>query len=163
MKEEYFATAPEICPERAMLITESYKETEGLSFIMRKALALKKILSEMTIYIEDGQRIVGNQAFKMRAAPIFPEYSVDWIEEEMDTFPTRTGDIFQISDETKRKLRSIFPYWRGKTHEDQVLRTLPKEVKTAWDAGIIAPGGITHTGDGHMIVDFFGNSFMAGS
>jgi len=155
MRERILDIVPEICPQRAVLITESYKETEGLPFIMRKAIAMEKILSNMDIYLEDDQLLAGNQASKMRAAPIFPEYSVDWIEDELDKFPERKGDVFNISDGTKKQLRSIFPYWKGKTMEDQVLRDLPDDVMSAWKAGILSPGGITHTGDGHIIIDFF--------
>jgi len=155
MRDRILDTIPEICPQRAVLITESYKETEGLPFIMRKALAMEKILSNMDIYLEEGQLLAGNQASKMRAAPIFPEYSIEWIEEELDTFPERKGDVFNISDDTKEQLRSIFPYWKGKTMEDQVLRNTPDDVMAAWKAGILSPGGITHTGDGHIIIDFF--------
>jgi pyruvate formate-lyase/glycerol dehydratase family glycyl radical enzyme len=155
MRNSLLDCAPEICAERAVFITEIYQKHEGLPFIMRKALALQKILSEMTIYIEDDQLIVGNQASKPRGAPIFPEYSIDWALDEMDSFPRRTGDVFHISEETKQALREVLPYWKGKTHEDQVLRLLPGKVKKAWEAGVISPGGITHTGDGHIIVDWF--------
>lgn len=155
MKNSLLDCVPEICAERAVLITDAYRKNEGLPFIMKKAAAIAKILSEMTIYIEDDQLIVGNQASKPRAAPIFPEYSVDWVLDEMDDFPNRTGDVFIISEETKRALVDVLPYWKGKTHEDQVLRLLSGEVKEAWEAGVISPGGITHTGDGHIVVDWF--------
>ncbi|MBN2322287.1 MAG: formate C-acetyltransferase/glycerol dehydratase family glycyl radical enzyme [Spirochaetes bacterium] len=155
MRNVLLDRVPEICPERAVLITEAYSTNEGQPFIMKKALALEKILSEMSIYIENDQLIAGNQARAPRAAPIFPEYAVDWILEEMEGFPVRTGDVFSISAETIRTLKGVLPYWKGKTHEDRVLRLLPDDVKKAWDAGIISPGGITHTGDGHIIVDWF--------
>jgi pyruvate formate-lyase/glycerol dehydratase family glycyl radical enzyme len=154
MRNRYLEVFPEICPQRAELVTQAYREAEGFSFLTKKALALKKVLSEMDIYIEEDQRIAGNQAGKQRAAPIFPEYSVEWIERELDSFPGRTGDVFEISEDSKRRLRPVFSYWKGKTHEDQVLRTLPDEVKQAWEIGVISPGGITHTGDGHLIVDW---------
>ena len=155
LRETVLDSVSEICSERAVIITEAYRQHEGASHVLKKARALKKILSEMTIYLEEDQRIAGNQASGMRAAPIFPEYSVDWVEEELDTFPDRTGDVFQIRDKVKKDLESIIPYWRGRTHEDQVLAMLPEEVHRAWKAGVISPGGITHTGDGHLILDFF--------
>ncbi len=155
MRNTLLDRVPEICAERAVLITDVYRNNEGQPFIMKKALALKKVLSEMSIYIEEDQLIAGNQASTPRGAPIFPEYSVDWVLEEMENFPDRTGDVFSISNETIRKLKEVLPYWKGRTHEDRVLRLLPDDVKKAWEAGIISPGGITHTGDGHIIVDWF--------
>ena len=35
---------PEICIERAKLITESYKQTEGMPYIIRRAEGLKYML-----------------------------------------------------------------------------------------------------------------------
>ncbi|MCD6317640.1 glycyl radical protein [Candidatus Aerophobetes bacterium] len=154
IRKNLLATQPRICAERALLITESYKKTEGLPIVLRRAYALEKILEKMSIYIENDQLIVGNQASTPRAAPIFPEYSVNWIEKELDTFDKRSGDVFLIDEDTKEQLRSIFKYWKGKTHEDEVLRNFPEEVKLAEKVGAIHPGGITHTGDGHIIVNY---------
>ncbi|MBZ4667937.1 MAG: glycyl radical enzyme [Defluviitaleaceae bacterium] len=86
LKDEVVSIKPKICIERARLITESYKETESLPMVMRRAKALEKILLNMSIYISEGELIVGNQASKPRSAPIFPEYSWDWIAEEIDSF-----------------------------------------------------------------------------
>ena len=89
VRDQLMAIKPEICPERALLITEAYKQTEDTPMILRRAKALEIILAEMPIYIEDEQLIVGNQAGKNRAAPIFPEYSIDWVVEELDEFHQR--------------------------------------------------------------------------
>ncbi len=58
----FLNTAPAICPERAELITESYRETEALPMVLRRAKALEKILTTMSVFIEDDELIVGNQA-----------------------------------------------------------------------------------------------------
>ena len=150
-REGMMRIRPSICPERAVLITESYKETEGLSMILRRAMALDKILSEMSIYIDDEQLIVGNQASKPRAAPIFPEYSINWVIDELETFDQRPGDVFTINSETKEKLKSIHDYWKGKTHQDEVLQEILPTNKLAEEQGVIHRGGISMSGDGHII------------
>lgn len=150
-REQLMSTAPVICPERALLITESYKQTEHLPMILRRAKALELILSEMPIYIEEDQIIVGNQASQNRAAPIFPEYSIDWVIKELDEFHKRPGDVFAISENAKEKLRSIHCYWHGKTHQDQVARTMTEANKLAVDQGVVHRGGISMSGDGHII------------
>ncbi len=43
IKARFLETTPEICVERAKLITESYKETEGQPIATRRAKALEKI------------------------------------------------------------------------------------------------------------------------
>ncbi len=77
VREALLHTTPGVCSERAMLITDSYKATEDEPIIIRRAKAFDKILSEMTIFIEPEQMIVGNQASELWAAPIFPEYSLN--------------------------------------------------------------------------------------
>src|SRR4030042_1805857 len=62
LRELVRPTQPELDLERLRYMTASYKETEGQSPIIRRAKALDKILSEMTIYILDGELIVGNQS-----------------------------------------------------------------------------------------------------
>ena len=54
------SVVPSICVERAGIITESYKRTEGMPFVMRRAIALKDMLEQMTIFIDEEELIVGN-------------------------------------------------------------------------------------------------------
>ena len=82
--DRFLNTTPSICAERAELITESYKETEGQPMPIRRAKALEKILSGMSIFIQDDEILVGNQCSMPRSAPIFPEFSCKWVEEELD-------------------------------------------------------------------------------
>ncbi|MEG0264968.1 MAG: formate C-acetyltransferase/glycerol dehydratase family glycyl radical enzyme [Erysipelotrichaceae bacterium] len=140
-----------LCPQRAMIITKSYQENENDPIVIRRAKALKAILSEMDIYIEKDSLILGNQASSNFAAPIFPEYSFDWVIDELDEFDKRSGDRFDISEDTKDKLRSIAPYWVGKTHKDEVLKNLPKVNRLAEEQAVLHRGGISMSGDGHII------------
>ena len=151
VRQDLLDSIPAICPERALLITESYKQTEGEPYVLRKAKALDAILSNMSITIEDGQLIVGNQASSQRAAPIFPEYSIDWVINELDKFEVRTGDVFAISEDTKAKLRGIHAYWKGKTHQDDVYAGMSAINMQAQKQNVIHRGGISMSGDGHII------------
>ncbi len=151
VRSDLMAITPSICPERALSITESYRETEGQPMVLRRAKALKKILGEMPIYIEEGQLIVGNQASRGRAAPIFPEYSFDWVIEELDHFDQRSGDVFDISEETKQKLRTIQDFWKGKTHQEAVYAAMSDANMDAQKQNVIHRGGISMSGDGHII------------
>ena len=65
---------------------------------------LKNILEKMSIYIEDETLIVGNQASSNRDAPIFPEYTLEFVLNELDLFEKRDGDVFYITEETKERL-----------------------------------------------------------
>ncbi len=142
-----------ICSERAIFYTESFRETEGEPYILRKAKAFAHTLSKMTIYVEEDSLIFGNQASRNFAAPIFPEFSIDWVVDELDEFEKRTGDVFYIDEATKYDLRCIHPFWHGKTHEDEVNRNLTEEIRLAEKQGIIHRGGISMSGDGHIVPD----------
>ncbi|MDY6912900.1 MAG: glycyl radical protein [Planctomycetota bacterium] len=153
LRQQVFADKPEVCSERCRIITELYRQTEDKPAVIRRACALKKILNEMSIFILDGELIVGNHASKPRSAPVFPEYSVDWILREMDEFDTRPGDAFRVSDENKKILRQLLPYWKQKTHMDRALGMISDSAKEAMDLGIISALGNLSSGDGHISVN----------
>jgi len=142
---------PSICPERAEIITDSYKNTEGEPIVIRRAKSFAEILDKMTIYIEPDSLIIGNQAGANFAAPVFPEYSYDWVIDELDDFESRSGDFFNITENTKERLRTLKDYWIGKTHKDEVLRNLPQANILAEKQGVLHRGGISMSGDGHII------------
>jgi pyruvate formate-lyase/glycerol dehydratase family glycyl radical enzyme len=139
LRDSIILAEKEVCIERARLVTEAYKETEGEPTAVRRAKALRKILEGMSIYISDGELIVGNQASKIRNAPLFPEYSYKWILEDMDSFDTRPGDKFRISEEKKGELRKLLSYWKGKTLADRILSIVPEDIKTLIDMLVIHP------------------------
>ncbi len=142
-----------ICGQRALLYTKSFQETEGQPYILRKAKAFAYTLKYMDIYIEEDSLIFGNQASRNFAAPIFPEYSIQWVLDELDEFDKRQGDVFQIDEKTKEDLRSIGSYWLGQTHEDQVNATLTDSIRLAEKQGVLHRGGISMSGDGHIVPD----------
>lgn len=146
-----------ICSERAVLYTESFKQTEGEPYILRKAKAFAHTLANMSIYIEPDSLIFGNQASRNFAAPVFPEFSIDWVVDELDgtngavAFNQRTGDVFQCPEEVKKDIRSIAGYWHGHTHQDEVASHLTDEIRDASKQGVLHLGGISNSGDGHIV------------
>ncbi len=151
VRQDLLNVTPSICSERALLITASYRETEGRAYVLRKAEALKRILENMSIFIEKDQLIVGNQAGRPRAAPVFPEYSLEWVIDELDRFDRRSGDVFEISADTKDNLRGIEGYWKGKTHQEEVYANMPETNMLAQKQNVLHRGGISMSGDGHII------------
>ena len=142
-----------LCTERAMCYTRSFQETEGEDWLLRKAKAFARTLKEMTIWIDKDSLIFGCQASRNFAAPVFPEYSIDWVIDELETFSLRDGDVFQVSEEDKARLRSIQSYWHGHTHEDQVRRATPERIVQAEQQKVLHRGGISMSGDGHIVPD----------
>lgn len=142
-----------ICSQRALLYTESYKESEDDAYIIRKAKAYAHTLKHMDIYIEEDSLIFGNMASSNFAAPIYPEYSIDWVVDELDEFDKRTGDVFYIDEKVKEDIRRIAPYWHNHTHEDEVKRNIPEVNLLSEKQGVLHRGGISMSGDGHIVPD----------
>ena len=156
MRREILNTRPEVCTERAVLATEAYREHEAEPVVLKRAYMLKKILENMSIFIEDHTLIVGNQASRNRCAPIFPEYAMDWIIREMDTFAGRDGDAFFISETSKLILKELYPYWKGRTLQDKGYALFPPHAREIYDNGIIRNEGNITSGDAHLAVDYAG-------
>ena len=146
--------APAVCTERAVLTTRAYKAHEMDQIVLKRAYMLKEVLENMTIYIEPETRIVGNQASENRAAPIFPEYAMDWVIRELDDFDKRSGERFTISEENKQVLRDIYPYWKGRTLQDKAYAAYPEKARRIYDLGIIRNEGNITSGDAHLAVDY---------
>lgn len=51
-----------ICAERGRIVTESYRATEGEVPVIRRAIALRDILENMSIVIDEYELLVGNHA-----------------------------------------------------------------------------------------------------
>ena len=154
LKETLFNTQPQVCVERAVLTTEAYQQHKDKLPILKRAYAIKNTLEHMTIFIEDGGLLAGNQASVNRAAPIFPEYAIDWVIEELDEFAKRDGDAFYISEENKQTLREIAPFWEGQTVKDKGLALMPPLARKCYDLGIIKVEGNITAGDAHLAVDY---------
>jgi formate C-acetyltransferase len=146
----------EVCPERARYLTETCKETLGDPLITRRAKALANVLGNMTVFILPDELIAGNQASSPRAAPIFPEYTVGWIVDEIDELAKRPGDRFSVRPEVREELLGICAWWKGKTVHDRCLSTLPEQVKKAYETGVLSATGNMTSGDGHIVLDFPG-------
>lgn len=152
--EDLFAEMPQIESDRAVLVTESYKKTENLPIIKRRALAFCHILENIPITIREGELIVGSNTKKPRSCQVFPEYSFEWLEGELDTVATRSADPFYISEEDKKILRSVFPYWKGRTNSDLAYSYMAEETKRAIKHNMFTAGNYFYNGIGHLTVNY---------
>lgn len=158
LRNELLNTIPEICPERARIFTKSMKKSEGEPIVLRRAKSFYDVLNQMTIYVRDGELLVGNQSRSPRSAPIFPEYSVGWIEDEFNGNPyhfnKRPSDKFEYTKETEQEIRDIIKYWKGKTIFENLRELIPKAAKTAWDIGAIDETWVSAAGLGNILPDY---------
>lgn len=153
-REAVLEKKPYICAERALLATKAYRKHQNQPTVLKRALMLKNILEKMSIYIEEDTLIVGNQAASNRDAPIFPEYTLDFVMDELDTFEKRDGDVFYITEDTKEQLRSIAPFWQNNNLRAKAGALLPEEVQVFMDTGFFGMEGKMNSGDAHLAVNY---------
>ena len=153
--DHLYAKMPEIESYRAKLITESYKETEDQPIIIRRAKAFSHILHNIPIIIRDEELIVGSNSIAPRGCQTFPEFSFQWLEDELDTVATRTADPFYISEQAKADLREAHKYWKGKTTSELATAYMAPEAIRAIDHNIFTPGNYFYNGVGHVTVKYW--------
>ncbi len=135
MKSELLAVQTEFCFERARIVTESYKQTEGRHPAIRRATAIAKVFDEMPIFIRPDELIVGQRAATLGGRAVYPEFNLDGLDES--TTPPE-----------------IWEYWHGRTMGDRTRACHPEALRLAEAEGAAGYCTGTATGFGHMIVDY---------
>ncbi len=136
LRERHIQSVPYVSVERCLFLTNSFKKTEGEPKEIRRAKALTEILKNLTIDIGPDELIVGGITTKPRGVHLFPEISVEWLKEELDTLSTREFDPLVISEEDTGIIREeVIPYWEGKAVEDIFNRMVPEGLKEFIESG----------------------------
>ena len=152
--ENLYAKMPEIESARAVLLTESYKQTESEPVIIRRAKAFQHILENIPIIIRDLELIAGSTTLAPRGCQTYPEFSYEWLEEEFETVENRSADPFYISDQTKAELKQANAYWKGKTTSELATSYMEPETLLAMKHNIFTPGNYFYNGVGHVTVKY---------
>ena len=153
--KDLYAKMPEIEASRAVLLTESMKETEGQPMVLRKAKSFYRILDKLPIVIRDGELIVGSSTIAPRGCQTYPEFSYEWLEAEFETVAHRKADPFYISDDTKKKLLEADRYWKGKTTSELATSYMAQETIRAIEHNVFTPGNYFYNGVGHVTVQYW--------
>ncbi len=152
LREAVLSATPGVCLDRARIYTRVYQQNEAEPVIIRRALALRETLTTAKIWIRYDELLVGGHSSRLRAAPIFPEYAVSWILNELDEFDKRPGDAYFLSDDDKRELAELLPWWQGKTLLDKGYALMSDDIKAIHEAGIIRAEGNLTSGDAHIAI-----------
>ena len=152
--EHLYAKMPQIESARAMLVTESYKQTENLPITLRRAKAFEHILKHIPIIIREDELIVGSSTLAPRGCQTFPEFSYEWLEAEFDTVHVREADPFEISERAKEEIKEANAYWKGKTTSELATSYMEPETLTAMAHNIFTPGNYFYNGVGHVTVQY---------
>jgi formate C-acetyltransferase len=150
-----FEKTPEVESARAVLITESYKQTENEPMVIRRAKAFAHILENIPIVIRPLELIVGSTTIAPHSCQTYPEFSYEWLESEFETLETRSADPFHISERAKKELLEADKYWKGKTSSELATAYMEPETLLAMEHNMFTPGNYFYNGVGHVTVKYW--------
>ena len=146
-------SVPRISMERAVLLTEAYKQYEGkVSAPVLRGLAFRHIMSNRTLYIEKGALVVGEKGHMPWAAPTFPELCCHTTE-DFDNMDGRENVFFRVSDEDRKIQRDIIiPFWKDRAMMSRMNKLLPESWQKLYHAGLYTEF-LMQRGPGHTVAD----------
>jgi len=144
-------TEPRICMERALLETEAYKMHEGrVSVPELRALVFKHIMENKTLYIGDGELIVGEKGSAPQSAPSFPEICCHTLD-DLKVMNERDLIFFRVSpDDMEAQEKTIIPFWKDRAIRDRLLSAMTPEWRQCYAAGIYTEF-MEQRGPGHTV------------
>ncbi len=133
--------------DRARIVTQAFRETEGQPIVLQFARMVEKLCDEMPIFIKDGELIVGDPNGGAEKVRWYPEVNVDWVPEEVTT-----GGFSEIvtDDERREIVEDICPFWQDRCMAGLIKSSLPEEiapvilshgafVMNIWEQGMVVP------------------------
>ena len=154
LRTQSVETRPYISCERAELVTAFYKsgEIEKVSVPVGRALALRYIIENRTIYLGEGELVVGERGPAPKATPTYPELCCHSLQ-DFQVLATRERTPFQVSDQVRRVYEEeIIPFWSGRTIRERLFSRMTDGWHQAFDAGVFTEF-MEQRAFGHAILD----------
>ncbi len=153
LRKASFEAQPSVSIERAVLVTEFYKESEGkYSIPVLRALNFNNLCEKKTIYIGEGELIVGERGPFPKAVSTFPELTCHSVK-DLKILNSRNMTRYTVSEEDiETYKKEVIPYWRGRSMRDRVFSNVPQEWKDAYRAGMFTEF-MEQRAPGHTVLD----------
>jgi formate C-acetyltransferase len=153
LRRESLETPASLSQERALLVTEFYRANDGkLSAPLMRARCFLHLCEKKTLWIGEGELIVGERGPAPKAVPTFPELTCHSLE-DLRILNTREKTRYQVGDSCLRAYQeTVIPYWRGRTMRDRLFAELPPEWHEAYGAGIFTEF-MEQRAPGHTVLD----------
>jgi pyruvate formate-lyase/glycerol dehydratase family glycyl radical enzyme len=137
LRQESFETKPSISIERALLETEFYQENSGkYSLPVLRALCFKHLCEHKSLYIGEGELLVGERGPAPKMVPTFPELTCHSAE-DLRILNNRAMTSYRVAEEDiKRYKEEVIPYWQGRSMRDRIFSEIPEDWRTAYEAGM---------------------------
>jgi len=154
LREKTLKAAPSITAERGLLLTDFYKKNMSatLSGPMKRALAFRYLLEHKTIFIDEGELIVGERGTGPKSTPTYPELNTHSLQ-DLDILNSRPKTSFKVDRETRKSYeQEIIPFWRGQTIRERIFAEMDAEWKDAYSAGVFTEF-MEQRAPGHTVLD----------
>ncbi len=136
LRHESLQLKPWLSIERAALITEFYEQCTETSVPLRRALTFQFLMERKSVYIGEGELIVGERGPSPKGTPTFPELCCHSME-DLDVLDTREKISYTVNEEARRIQKDrVIPYWRDRSMRDLLFREMTPEWMDAYEAGI---------------------------
>ena len=154
----YRGKKPRIDITRYRLVTEFYMENPHLPGILKRAMSLRNLFENMPTPVRDHELIVGHPGEEFRCSALYPEYSFSWFLDEIDTFPTRSTDPYELRPEDRDYILKTGDFWRKNCVSAAIDAVYPEEyMNEVMGNGVLnfRPSGNCQHPIGHFVGNFW--------
>jgi formate C-acetyltransferase len=152
LRQQSINAVPRISAERALIVTEAYRNAAFLSPPMQRAHIFRVILEQKAICINPGELIVGERGPAPKATSTYPELCCHSME-DLEILNTREKIWFRVDEETRSAYRDIiFPFWKGKTMRERIFNEMSEDWKAAYRDGVFTEF-MEQRAPGHTVLD----------
>jgi pyruvate formate-lyase/glycerol dehydratase family glycyl radical enzyme len=136
LREQSLNAVPHLSPERALLVTEAAGTIGFVPAPIRRALTLKYIMENKSIYIDNHELIVGERGPSPKSTYTYPELCCHSLS-DLEILNSREKVSFRVDGDMRRLYgEKIIPFWRGRTIREKIFEEMTEEWKACYDAGI---------------------------
>ncbi|GFO64258.1 glycyl radical protein [Geomonas paludis] len=153
LRQESLAAEPAISAERALLLTEFYRDNEGRwSVPVMRAKSFLYLCEKKTIYIGDGELVVGERGAAPKLVSTYPELTCHSVE-DLRILNSRELTAYRVDDAClKAYQETVIPYWESRSLRDKIFAALPEEWHQAYRYGIFTEF-MEQRAPGHTVLD----------
>ena len=153
LRDESLATEPELSSERALLLTDFYRDHEGRHPIpILRALAFQHLCEHQSLWIGEGELIVGERGPRPKAVPTYPELTCHSLE-DLRVLNEREKTRYRVSNRCFADYENvIIPFWKDRSLRGRLFDALPGNWHRLYGAGLFTEF-MEQRAPGHAVLD----------
>ncbi len=146
-------TEPSISAERAVLLTGFYAKEQGRHPIpVLRGMAYAHLCELKSLYLGEGELIVGERGPKPKAVPTYPEITCHSLE-DLTILNSRPKTWYRVDQACLDAYRDVvIPFWQGRSLRERMFEVLDSEWQEAYAAGVYTEF-MEQRAPGHTVLD----------